>query len=196
MDDYVHLFKLVLIGDATTGKTALLERYFSETFLDKYLATIGVDFKLKKINIDGKSIKIQLWDTAGEERLRLPTGRFYRGANGFIITYDCTNEKSFYNLLDWVQEIENNTNDNVCKVIVATKCDLDHKAIAIEKAEALGRELRLRVFETSSKDGTNVNETIEYLVRQILEKQPEILETRRVILKPVGPSESDINGCC
>ncbi|KAJ8970964.1 hypothetical protein NQ314_000951, partial [Rhamnusium bicolor] len=80
-----------------------------DTYTESYISTIGVDFKIRTIDLDGKTIKLQIWDTAGQERFRTITSSYYRGAHGIIVVYDCTDQESFNNVKQWLEEI-----DRVC----------------------------------------------------------------------------------
>ena len=106
--EYDYLFKLLLIGDGGVGKSSLILRFSDDTFTESYISTIGVDFKIRTIEIRGKSIKLQIWDTAGEEKFRTVTASYYRGAHGIIVVYDVTDQTSFTNVKQWMKEIDRN----------------------------------------------------------------------------------------
>ncbi|KAI4832864.1 hypothetical protein KUCAC02_015808 [Chaenocephalus aceratus] len=125
--EYDYLFKLILIGDSSVGKTNLLLRFADDTGISS--CTIGVDFKIRTIELDGKTIKLQIWDTAGQERFRTITSSYYRGAHGIIVVYDVTDQESFNNVKQWLQEIDRNASENVNKLLVGNKCDLTKKKV-------------------------------------------------------------------
>ncbi|CAM0958698.1 unnamed protein product [Alopecurus aequalis] len=104
--EYDYLFKLLLIGDSSVGKSCLLLRFADDAYVDTYISTIGVDFKIRTVELDGKSVKLQIWDTAGQERFRTITSSYYRGAHGIIIVYDVTDMESFNNVKQWLSEID------------------------------------------------------------------------------------------
>lgn len=134
--EYDYLFKLLLIGDSSVGKSCLLLRFADDSYVDTYISTIGVDFKIRTIDLDGKTVKLQIWDTAGQERFRTITSSYYRGAHGIIIVYDVTDMESFNNIKQWLSEIDRYASDNVCKLLVGNKCDLvDSKVVDTEKAK-------------------------------------------------------------
>jgi small GTP-binding protein len=88
------------------------------------VATIGVDFKIKMLTVDDKRIKLQIWDTAGQERFRNITQTYYKGAAGIILAYSIVDNKSYNNVVAWIKQIEANSSEDVCKILVATKTDL------------------------------------------------------------------------
>lgn len=165
---YDHLFKLLIIGESGVGKTCLLLRFTDDSFTANHLTTIGIDFKIKIINFEEKQIKLQIWDTAGQERFRTITKTYYKGAHGIILTYDVTDENSFKNIRNWVKQIEQNAQTNVCKVLVGNKCDREDRKITYEEGAKLASEFKMQFFETSAKSNHNVNETFTFLTKDIL----------------------------
>ena len=166
--EYDHLFKLLLIGDSGVGKSCLLLRFADDTYTESYISTIGVDFKIRTIEINGKSIKLQIWDTAGQERFRTITSSYYRGAHGIIVVYDVTDQASFSNVKQWLQEIDRYACENVNKLLVGNKCDLTTKKVvdyntAKEFADGLG----IPFLETSAKNSTNVEDAFITMATEI-----------------------------
>lgn len=123
--DYDYLIKLLLIGDSGVGKSCLLLRFSDGSFTTSFITTIGIDFKIRTIELDGKRIKLQIWDTAGQERFRTITTAYYRGAMGILLVYDVTDEASFNNIRNWIRNIEQHASDNVNKILVGNKADMD-----------------------------------------------------------------------
>jgi Ras-related protein Rab-8A len=119
------LLKVIIVGDSGVGKTNLLTYFCEGVFKDSYVATIGVDFKIKMLQLDDKKIRLQIWDTAGQERFRNITQTYYKGAAGIILAYSIADNRSYNNVLSWIKQIESNSSEDVCKILVATKCDLE-----------------------------------------------------------------------
>ncbi len=132
------------------------------------LLYIGIDFKIKIINLENKLIKLQIWDTAGQERFRTITKTYYKGAHGIILTYDVTDLNSFKNIRNWMKQIEQNAQNNVCKVLVGNKCDKQERTVSTEEGAKLAEDFNMKFFETSAKSNLNVNETFTYLTQEIL----------------------------
>ncbi len=107
------------------GKTILLTKFCDGVFQDSYVATIGVDFKLKTVQVDTSNIKLQIWDTAGQERFKNITITYFKGAAGIILAYAINNKQSFKNIGMWIKQIESNTGENVSKILVGLKADLE-----------------------------------------------------------------------
>jgi len=156
MDNYDFLFKLLLIGDSGVGKSCLLLRFADDSYTETYISTIGVDFKIRTVVIDGKTIKLQIWDTAGQERFRTITSSYYRGAHGIIVVYDVTDQVSFTNVKQWLQEIERYAQENVNKLLVGNKCDLATRKVDFNTAKEFADSEGIPFLETSAKQATNV----------------------------------------
>ena len=162
-------FKILVLGDSSVGKTTLLLKYVDGYFPTLYVATIGVEFKTKKINVDGIDITLQIWDTAGQERFRSVTKSFLKGADGIIYVYDVKNKESFDNLKTWINTAEESITD-FKKIIIGNKIDIeDKKKVSTEMLEKFCEKQNLKGLETSAKNGTNVNEMFELLTKMIID---------------------------
>lgn len=167
--DYDLLFKLVLIGDTGVGKSCILLRFADDAFTDSYITTIGVDFRFRTIPINDKSVKLQIWDTAGQERFRTITSAYYRGADGIVVCYDCTEQSSFNNIDSWLVEVNRYANENTCKILVGNKCDLKaDKKISTEQGQKKANELGVQFIETSAKDAINVENAFMLIAQQLI----------------------------
>ena len=163
-----YLFKLLLIGDSGVGKSCLLLRFAEDTYTESYISTIGVDFKIRTIELEGKTIKLQIWDTAGQERFRTITSSYYRGAHGIIVVYDVTDLESFNNVKQWLHEIDRYACENVNKLLVGNKSDLDSKrAVQFETAKEFAESLGIEFLETSAKNATNVEKAFHTMASHI-----------------------------
>ncbi|EGT36959.1 hypothetical protein CAEBREN_29013, partial [Caenorhabditis brenneri] len=118
----------------------VVQRFRSGNFVDRQGTTIGVDFTMKTLNIDGKRVKLQIWDTGGQERFRTITQSYYRSANGIVLCYDMTCKQSFGSLQRWIDDVSKFAAPNVVKLLIGTKCDLeDQRAVEADEAEMLQR---------------------------------------------------------
>jgi Ras-related protein Rab-8A len=167
--DYDHLIKLLLIGDSGVGKSCLLLRFSDGSFTTSFITTIGIDFKIRTIELDQKRIKLQIWDTAGQERFRTITTAYYRGAMGILLVYDVTDESSFNNIRNWIRNIEQHASDNVNKILIGNKADMDEskRAVPTAKGQALADEYGIKFFETSAKTNLNVEQVFFSIARDI-----------------------------
>lgn len=178
--NYDLLFKLLLIGDSGVGKTCILFRFSDDAFNSTFISTIGIDFKIKTIELRGKKIKLQIWDTAGQERFHTITVSYYRGAMGIMLVYDITNAKSFDNIAKWLRNIQEHANDDVERMILGNKCDMDDKrVISKERGETIARENGVRFLETSAKANINIEQAFLELSESILDKTPGIMEPKQ-----------------
>ena len=169
--DYDYKCKLLIIGDSEVGKTSVVSRYTKDIFNLNYLATTGIEFFSKDENIDNKIVRIELWDTAGQEKFHSLTAGFFRNAEGIIVMFDVTNTISFENIRNWTESIKTHMSseiDNIPVIIVGNKIDLYEREIKTEEANKYCNELGYKYFETSAKTGENVNQTIKYLVKEVL----------------------------
>ena len=163
------VYKVLLLGDTTVGKTCFLMKYTDKTFQDIHMATIGLDYRLKTMKLkSGKDIKLQIWDTAGQDRFRAITKNYYKGSHGIILIYDVTNLQTFENVKNWVNQIREEAANNVVIYIAANKIDMEaERKVSKQEGESLAQELGFPFMETSAKSGININETFEDLVERI-----------------------------
>jgi len=173
---YDHLFKVLMIGDAGVGKSSMLLRFTDDSFDDHIQSTIGVDFKVKHLDVASKRIKLTIWDTAGQERFRTLTSSYYRGAQGVVLVYDVTRRDSFENLAEWLKEVKlysPNQGEGVVKLLVGNKVDLDRK-VGREEAEDWARSQGMLFLEASAKTKTGIRQCFMEVVNKIVE-DPELL---------------------
>ncbi|KAG7169654.1 ras-related protein Rab-1A [Homarus americanus] len=199
--EYDYLFKLLLIGDSGVGKSCLLLRFADDTYTESYISTIGVDFKIRTIELDGKTIKLQIWDTAGQERFRTITSSYYRGAHGIIVVYDTTDQESFNNVKQWLQEIDRYACENVNKLLVGNKCDLTHKKVVdYQTAKEYADSLGIPFLETSAKNATNVEQAFMTMAAEIKNRMGPPSgaagTAQGVKINPSTPVEAQSGGGC
>ena len=163
---------------------------------------IGIDFKIKSINVDGQVVKLQVWDTAGQERFRTITQTYYKGAMGIILVYDCTEEKSFSNISNWMKQIEQHASKDVAKVLVGNKADKEDKVIDADTGKQLADEYGLEFFETSAKTGLNVSELFQHIAHNIIKdkKKPGVGSAGgregTITIGKKDEKKKDKGGCC
>ncbi|XP_073306232.1 ras-related protein RABD2a isoform X2 [Primulina huaijiensis] len=174
--EYDYLFKLLLIGDSGVGKSCLLLRFADDSYLDSYISTIGVDFKIRTVEQDGKTIKLQ------------------------IIVYDVTDQESFNNVKQWLSEIDRYASENVNKLLVGNKCDLaDNRAVPYETAKAFADEIGIPFMETSAKNATNVEEAFMAMSADIKNRMattPASSNARPPTVQIRGQPVGQKSGCC
>ena len=160
--------KIVLIGDAGVGKSSFLLQYTEQRFSPSYMSTIGVDFKLKNIEVDGTPIMLQIWDTAGQERFRTIAISYYKNAEAAVLMYDCTNADSFEHIRDWNEQLMIHGIPGVRRIIIGNKSDLPNRKVTFDEGQRLASELGAKFMETSALLGQNVNETFDTVAKDIL----------------------------
>ncbi|XP_028396588.1 ras-related protein Rab-35-like [Dendronephthya gigantea] len=171
--DYDRNYKFIILGDAAVGKSSLLLQFTEAKHQVSYITTIGTDFKVKILNLDGCRHKLHLWDTAGQERFRTIVTTYYRGAQGALIVYDVTNEDSFHHVRSWLHELHQNC-IGATIIIVGNKCDqTEDQTVPTEAGEEFAREHGLAFYETSAKENINVHEVFEDLTRQVYKAELE-----------------------
>ncbi|TRZ20098.1 hypothetical protein HGM15179_007079 [Zosterops borbonicus] len=176
--NFDYMFKLLIIGNSSVGKTSFLFRYADDTFTPAFVSTVGIDFKVKTVYRNDKRVKLQIWDTAGQERYRTITTAYYRGAMGFVLMYDITSEDSFNAVQDWATQIKTYSWDNAQVILVGNKCDMeDDRIVPVEKGKHLADQLGFDYFEASAKENINVRQVFERLVDIICEKMSESIES-------------------
>ncbi|XP_059780537.1 ras and EF-hand domain-containing protein isoform X4 [Balaenoptera ricei] len=173
-------YKIVLAGDAAVGKSSLLMRLCKNEFRGNTSATLGVDFQMKTLIVDGERTVLQLWDTAGQERFRSIAKSYFRRADGVLLLYDVTCEKSFLNVREWVDMIEDAAHNSIPIMLVGNKADLRNAAEAEGQkcvpgyfGEKLAMTYGALFCETSAKDGSNIVEAVLHLTREVKKRTDE-----------------------
>ena len=181
-----YLVKLLIIGDSGVGKTCLLLRFADNSFTTSHLTTIGIDLKVRTVNVEGKALKLQAWDTAGQERFRTLTQTYYNGAAAVLLAYDCTDRQSFQSVQHWSKQVQTHTSPTILKVLISTKSDRPCREVSTEEGQTLAASLDMTFFETSARDGTNVEAAFLYIagrVKAARDKEVRLMAGER--LKPL-----------
>ena len=161
-------YKIMVLGESKVDKTQLIKRYTKNVFGGVYLTTVGMDFQDKIIEIEDKKVRLQIWDTAGQERFRNVTKSYFQSSQGLVLVYDITDRESFEKLNFWVDNIKNFAPENAKFILVGNKCDLaNERKVSYEEGENYAKNLNIKFFEASARDGTNVNELFFYLANEI-----------------------------
>lgn len=170
----IYQFKIILIGDQGVGKTSLVNRFMGYEFQENYACTINADFKIKSLSMDEETgAELTVWDTCGQEKFRAMTRQYFKDAHGIVLVYDVNDDNSFRGLSSWLKEIKNNSNKDVSIVLVGNKIDLNDRKISKEEANEFAFKNGLIYYETSSKEGINIDTPFESLAKDIIKKIKE-----------------------
>ncbi|KAI9439254.1 ras-domain-containing protein [Lactarius indigo] len=164
--------KLLLIGNSSVGKSSLLLRFSDKQWLpeDEASATIGVDFRVHKMEVKGRKVKMSIWDTAGQERFRTITASYYRGAQGVILVYDVSNRESFEALPRWLEELENYVPPEVVKIVVGNKLDKEYsRQVPTTEGASFAHRTGCLFVEASAKTAVGVTEAFSDVVARIID---------------------------
>jgi len=167
-----NIFKILSIGESGVGKTCILLRYVEDTFTENHISTIGVDFKTKLLPYGDNQInKLQIWDTAGQDRFRCITKNYFRGSNGIMLIYDITSTQSFQNIKNWVVQIKDYLGDEASIILVGNKIDLEsNRRVSWEDGMKLAKENKFGFYEASAKENRNIDEAFEALTEDMIKK--------------------------
>lgn len=170
--NYDYFLKVLLIGESGVGKTSILLRFADDYFPLVHQSTVGVDFKQKMINYKDKVVKMQIWDTAGQERFRTITKSYYKKANGIIMVYDVSDENSFFNVKNWLKQVDALADPSICKILIGNKSDVDpeNRKVDLVEGEKLAKELKIPFFESSAKDNLNITKIFMEITKLIADK--------------------------
>jgi small GTP-binding protein len=170
-DFTTNSFRVVVVGTSGVGKTAIVERLVMGDFKEESQPTIGVDFKSYTLQVDGESVKLQIWDTAGQDRFRSVAKTYFRNAVGAILMFDLTNRQSFDELNIWINDLNTLAAPNAHIILIGNKLDLEEDRQIVEsEAQGFAQRYNLVYFETSAKKGDNVAEAFVRLGTEILRK--------------------------
>lgn len=192
--------KLITLGDTSVGKTSLILRFADNTFSSSHMPTIGIDSKAKVMTIGSAPIKVQLWDTAGQEKFRTISYSFYSRADGVLLVYDVTDRESLAHVAIWMSQILEKATKDVPVVLIGNKEDMAEGS-DLEGGEEVAQRYRIPHFFTSAKTGKNVEEAVLTLVQEIVKRNPKagapVNKAGSVQVSPtLAPKISDTTACC
>lgn len=158
--NYDYLLKIVIIGNTSVGKSAILRRFCDDNYVDAHISTIGVDFRVKNISLYNQNVaKLQIWDTSGQERFKTITSSYYRGSHGIIVAYDITDTDSFKDVTGWINELNRFVSNNTVLFLVGTKLDLAYKrTVSYNEGRELANSYGISFVEVSSFDDVGIDE--------------------------------------
>lgn len=167
---YAYLFKYIIIGDTGVGKSCLLLQFTDMRFRPVHDITIGVEFGTRIVTVEGKPIKLHMWDTAGQEAFRSITRSYYRGASGALLVYDVTRRETFSHLESWLEDARKHANRNMTFMLIGNKSDLaDRRVVSKEEGERFAKENGLLFMETSARTAQNIEEAFIQTAAKILQ---------------------------
>jgi Ras-related protein Rab-2A len=168
---YDHMFRYIIVGDMAVGKSCLLLQFTDHKFRHQHELTIGVEFGGKNIEVKNKTIKIQIWDTAGQEAFQAITRTYYKGAIGALLVYDITRKETFDHIRKWYDEVKLNGSKDICCILIGNKKDLEEqRQVKYEEGKRLAEENNLLFLETSAKTAENVQECFTISAERILDQ--------------------------
>ncbi|KAB5574988.1 hypothetical protein PHYPO_G00215500 [Pangasianodon hypophthalmus] len=200
-DGSVPMYRLVLAGDAGSGKSSFLLRLSLNEFRGEMQTTLGVDFQMKKMLVDGEKTNLQIWDTAGQERFRSIARSYFRKAHGVLLLYDVTSENSFLNVREWIEQIQESTDGSVPLCLIGNKVDLRvvrgvESCVSPAHGEKLARTYNALFCETSAKEGTNVVEAVLHLAREIKKHTKLRKQTESQVKLTLNSGKKALSNCC
>ena len=189
--------KLIFVGHGKVGKTSLINQYINKTFTEGYVMTVGGDKTLKKLNVRGRDLNIEICDTAGQKEYRAVNKIFMKNTDIALIVYDITNRKSFEELNNWIKGVkEINNNQNVIFGIAANKSDLyEQKVINKKEGEEFAKNNKALFFETSAKDYDSVENVFIKLTEEYLKKEEEKKRELELIQKKIDDNDDCSSKC-
>lgn len=167
--------KIIIVGNGKVGKTSMLTRFAKGVMTDKYKKTIGTDFMEKEISLPdtGQAVGLMLWDTAGQEMYSNLTKNYYRGSGAVVYVFSTIDHESFEAIHLWRESVTEQCGD-IVGVLVQNKVDLmDEAKVTSEEAEALAKELGMKLYRTSVKDNLQVNEVFTHLAQEFVKRGGE-----------------------
>uniref|UniRef100_A0A8C5RTJ6 Ras-related protein Rab-7b n=1 Tax=Laticauda laticaudata TaxID=8630 RepID=A0A8C5RTJ6_LATLA len=191
--------KIIIIGALGVGKTSLLHQYIHKRFYEDYRTTLGASILSKVMEVDHTPLKLQIWDTGGQERFRSIVSTFYKGSDGCMLAFDVTDMDSFEALdvwrKDFLQKV-NSTEQGFPMVVLGNKIDLKDRQVSKEVASSWCKEKDVAYFEVSAKNDINVVQAFETLTRQALSRYQGVIENYLTESIKLSPEDQPTTKCC
>jgi small GTP-binding protein len=167
-----YVIKILTLGDTMVGKSSIVLRFSDNKFDDNIFSTIGIDFKTKFIKVGEATVKVLIWDTAGQEKFQNIAKNYYKGANGVLLVYDITSKKSFERVDFWLKELkENNRVEDLFICLVGNKIDLeDKRIISKEEGKKYADDNNIHFFEVSAKISKGIGDLFNNVIKGALDK--------------------------
>ncbi|XP_052008897.1 EF-hand calcium-binding domain-containing protein 4B isoform X2 [Xyrauchen texanus] len=189
-----RLFKIILVGNSSVGKTSLLRRFCDDCFHPGTCATVGIDYSVKTLTVDNSQVALQMWDTAGQERYRSITKQFFRKADGVVVVYDITNEQTFTAVRQWLASVQDGAGENIPIMLLGNKTDLNtQREIPLGTGEKLSKDFQLIFYECSAFSSHNVMESMVHMARVL--KEQEDREKEKTVSLFDSPTKKK-KSCC
>ncbi|KAI6652786.1 Ras-related protein Rab-13 [Oopsacas minuta] len=164
--------KILITGDASVGKTSLINRFIDDKFNDDHVYTMGVDFSRAECRVSGQNVLIEMRDTAGQERFKAITSAMYRGTNGLVVVYDITDEESFENVAYWLKIAQESAVDDLPIIIIGNKLDKNEdRKVPRERGQVLAINEGTQFMEVSAKNNDGVHACFMQLIKKIIMMQ-------------------------
>jgi len=166
------VFNVIIVGNSAVGKSCLLNAGANQPLDVSFISTVGVDFRVLTYEIDGKMVRLHLWDTAGQEKYKSICKSYYRGAHGGLFVYDITDRSSFDEIDNWVEDVRKVGSNNEKFILVGNKCDLvEQRKVDFDEGEDLAGLLEMKFIETSAKSRVNVDYVFRDLAKQMKDQR-------------------------
>ena len=170
-ENYEFMFKVVLVGDMSVGKTNIIAKYLKNEFSEDYKTTIGVEFHSKIAKVEGHVVKAQIWDTCGQERFKSITDSYYKGAKGAFVVYDITRKNTFESVDSWISALRSAADKNLNIIIIGNKSDLeDQRQVETEQGEEKAQNNEAAFMETSAYSGDNIDKAFDNMITDVYNK--------------------------
>ena len=195
--EYKHNFKFIVIGSSGVGKTSILKRLIDDQFSPDNVSTIGVEYMSTVVEIDGQAVKLQIWDTAGQEKFRSIAKSYFRHAVGVVLVYDITDRKSFDDLSLWLNDVHSLCDPNASIIMIGNKLDISsQRAVSTSEAQSFATNHQLSYIETSARGGDNVVEAFNRAAKMVYDRAEAGLLSSKTTPSTTITENNSSSGCC